>query len=336
VLAAMVLAAIAGCAGPEQGPGPSTSKSHVLTVDFQQDQVLRYKFVSSRKTMLNWTGGSNNRKKAGDDSPVEVSEQMEMIVAYKPVKVDPFGLTTIKAKVESVKARRTSRSSKKLRDAKDAVKSFAGKSFVFTIGPNGKIADNSQLEAVIKQAGEKAFRPHSRHGRIKEPDMIGDFMVSQWFLWDSTSSIENPADGVSLGQSWKSQLSLPLPVVMREARDVEYTLSGIEENIEENEADRVAVIGSTFSYAESVTASWPNPYPAGSFQISGTFGLLRRFEVTEFQGKGEELFNIDKGLVEQYNHSHRMKISAALMLPLPGANPQLTINQKLSMKLLGK
>jgi hypothetical protein len=307
----MVLAAVAGCAGPEQGPRPSKSKGQVLTVDFQQDQVLRYRFVSSRKTIMNWTGGSEDRGKAGGDSPVEVSERVEMIVAYEPVKVDPFGLTTIKAKVES--------------------KSLSGKSFVFTIGPNGKIADNSQLEAVIKQAGEKAFRPHSRHGRIKEPDMIGDFMASQWFLWDSVSSIENPADGVSPGQSWKSQLSLPLPVVMREARDVEYTLS----EIRESETGRVAVIGGTFSHAESITANWPNPYPPGSFQVSETFGLLRRFEVIDFQGKGEELFNIDKGLVEQYNHSHRMKIAAALMLPLPGANPQLTINQKLSMKLLG-
>jgi hypothetical protein len=324
-LAVILLAAAAGCAGPIDGPKPE-----VLTVDFKQGQSLRYKFVSSRESVLDWSAGQDGGK-ASKGSIDKLLERMEMVVAYKPIKVDPYGLTTINAKVESVKAQRTSPRSKKLRDAKDAVKSFAGKSFSFTVAPDGTIKDHSQLEALLKQAGEKAFRRRAGQGRIKEPDMIHDFITSQWFLWDTVSSIEEPTRGVFLGQSWGSQLPVPLPMVMRAARDANYTLGSIRET----ENGRIAVISSSFSPAKSVTAGWPSPYAAGSFQVSRTFGMLRRFRILELQGQGEELFNIDKGRIEQYNHSHKVKISASLLLPLPGANPQVTIDQKLSMKLVG-
>ncbi len=66
-----------------------------------------------------------------------------------------------------------------------------GKSFIFTVDSIGKIHDYSQLEELIKQAGEKTFSTEAGGNRIKQPDMIGDFIATQWFLWDSISSIPN-------------------------------------------------------------------------------------------------------------------------------------------------
>ena len=56
--------------------------------------------------------------------------------------------------------------------------------------------------------------------------MVGDFIASQWFLWEGVASVEDPAAGVGLEQTWRSQLSVPLPMVMRKARDVTYRLDG--------------------------------------------------------------------------------------------------------------
>jgi len=252
---------------------------------------------------------------------------MDMVVAFTPIEVDPYGLTTIKATCESVNVKRTSRGAR--RGAREAVKSLPGKSFTFTVQPTGKMEDCSQLDALIKEIGEKAFRPHSRQGRIKEPDMISDFVATQWFLWDSISSIEEPAKGVSVGQSWKSKLSLPTPMVMRKARDVTYTLDAIRPT----EKGRLAVIRSTYSLAESVPRGWPIPY-TGSFQLSGKFGMLRGYKILDLKGGGEEIFNIDAGRTQRYNQQYQMELACSLIFALPGANPRITIKQKLTMQLL--
>jgi hypothetical protein len=252
---------------------------------------------------------------------------MEMVVTYTPIKVDPYGLTTIKATCESVKATR-SKSGSRRGSRKDAVEILPGKTFTLTVNATGKVEDNSKLDELIKQLGEKAFRPRSRIGRVKEPDMIADFICTQWFLWDSVSSIEKAIDGVSVGQSWNSKLSIPTPMVMRKARDVTYTLNAIRQTGK----GRLAVIGSSYSLSDSVPASWPIPY-TGSFQMSGTFGFFRGYNILGLAGKGEELFNIDAGQIEQYNQQYEMKLTAALPGPL-GPSPQITIKQKITMQLI--
>jgi hypothetical protein len=203
-----------------------------------------------------------------------------------------------------------------------------GKSFTFTVGPTGRIEDYSQLEALIKETGEKAFRKGSTRGRIKEPDMIGDFVAGQWFLWDSISKIEQPYKGVSVGQSWQSQLSVPAPMVMRKARDVVYAL----EEIRQSEKGELAVIRSRYSIAESVPDGWPVPY-TGRFRMSGTFGFLRGYQVLELQGEGEEFFNIEAGRIEQSNQHYDMRLSSRLPMGLD-VSPEIDVDQKLSMQLL--
>jgi len=325
IVTVLLLSTLAGCGGAVEKKQRLSAGKELFTVDFKEGQTLRYKFVSSRQISLDWAS-KESKSKRGKDAVDKFSESMEMVIAYTPIEINPYGLTTVKATCESVKVERSKG------PRKDPVKGLVGKSFTFTVRPTGKIEDYSQLEKLIKEVGEKAFRPRSRQGKIKDPDMICDFIASQWFLWDSVSSIEKPTEGLSMGQSWRSKLSVPTPMVMKKARDVTYTL----DSIRQSKKGRVAVIRSSYSFAESVPRSWPMPYPDGTFQVSGKFGLLGRYKVLYLQGQGEELFNIDAGRKERYNQQYRMQVAASLLFPLPGANPQITIDQKLTMQLIGE
>ncbi len=315
IIAVLGLSVLAGCNG--------AGERNFFTVDFQEGQILRYKFVSSRNISLDWEP-AKSESRAGKGRVDKSSESMEMVVAYTPTEVNPYGLTAIKASCESVKTRRSSSADRR----RDAAGSFTGKTFIFTVDPAGRIEDYSQLDKLVKEIGKKAFKTKSRGGRIKEPDMIGDFIAAQWFLWDSVSSIKEAAEGVAAGQTWKSKLSVPVPMVLREARDVTYTL----DEIRRSEKGRLAVIRSSYTLAKSAPRSWPIPY-SGRFQMSGTFGFLRRFKVLDLRGWGEELFNIDAGRIEQYNQQYQMQLEASLLMPL-GANPRITIKQNLTMQIL--
>jgi len=333
IFTAVVLSILAGCDGTAEKKEPLRVKieplkegKELLTVDFKEGQSLRYRFVSSRDITLDWDP-AKSKAKPGRSSIDKSSESMEMVVTYTPIEVDPYGLNTIKASIESVRAAR-SKSPGGRAARRDAVESLPGKTFTLTVNATGKIEDYSQLDELIRQIGEKAFRASSRAGRIKEPDMIADFISTQWFLWDSVSSIEKPIEGVSVGQSWISKLSLPTPMVMRKARDVTYTL----DEIRQSGKGRLAVIRSSYSLADSVPRGWPIPY-TGSFQMSGTFGFFRGYKILSLKGQGKELFNIDAGRIEQYDQQYQMQLSAAMMGPI-GASPQITIKQKLTMQLI--
>jgi hypothetical protein len=318
----VVLTALAGCepaASQKQLPG---KEKYLLTIDFRAGQTLRYKFVSSREMTVGWDAPqspSGSGRRAADKS----SESVEIVVSYTPVEIDPYGFTTIRATCESVKVAR-SRGPRQ-----DVVENFAGRTFTLAVGPTGRIQDYSQLDELIKEVGKKAFRANTDQGRIKEPDMINDFVATQWFLWDAVSSIEEPAKGVAPGQSWRSKLSVPTPMVMRKARDVTYTL----EEVRADEKGRLAVIGSSYRAADSAPREWPIPY-SGTFQVAGAFGFYRNYQVLDLQGQGQELFNINAGRTEQYSQHYRMHLKASLLFPLPGASPRITIDQNITMKLV--
>jgi len=134
---------------------------------------------------------------------------------------------------------------------------------------------------------------------------------------------------VSVGQTWKSKLSVPNPMVIRRARDVTYRL----DEIRPTERGQFAVIRSSYSLAKSVPQTWPNPYlGSGRFEMSGRFGFFRGYKVLDLQGRGEELFDIDAGRIEQYNQQYQMKLDSSL--PMIGANIRITIEQRLTMQLL--
>jgi len=322
ILTAVALIAFAGCE-PIAGKKELLSEGkEFLTVDFQDGQSLRYKFVSSREITVDWDT-TQKASRPGKSTSEKTSESMEIIVTYTPVEIDPYGLSTVKATCESVKVAR-SRGPRR-----DAVQSLAGKTFTLDVAPSGKIEDYSQLDELIKETGKKAFRANTDMGRIKEPDMIGDFVASQWFLWDAVSSLTKPSEGVEAGQSWKSKLSVPAPMVTRKARDVTYML----DEIRQSEKGRLAVISSSYQIADSAPHDWPIPY-SGSFQVAGEFGFYRNYQVLDLQGQGQELFNIDAGRTERYNQEYQLQLKASLLIPLAGANPRITIKQNLTMELL--
>jgi hypothetical protein len=294
----------------------------LLTVDFQPGQTLRYKFVSNRDVEISWSFPAGGSKKA-ENKVDKLHESMEMVVAYSPLEVDPYGPTTVKATCESVKVERKQR-----RGTADAVESLAGDSFTITVSPTGKMEDSSQLNELIRKIGEKAFRSAGREGKIKNPDMIGDFVATQWFLWDAIASIEKPLDGVSVGRRWTSKLSVPTPMVSRLARDVTYTLK----EIRQTEKGELAVIKSSYSLAKSVPSSWPTPY-TGSFRMSGTFGFLTRYRFLDLQGEGQELFNIDTGRTEQCNQQYQLNAEASVPFGIE-AGAKIKIQQNLTMQLL--
>jgi len=316
--AVLVVGAIAGCGG--------AAGKTLLTVDFQEGQTLRYRFVSNRQTTVDWgaaQGGSKSKQHKVDT----FHEKMDMVVAYTPIEIDPYGSATIKATYKSIK---TSRSGQKhLRGSgNDPIETLVGKTFTFTVGPTGKIEDYSQMEALIRQAGEKAIRQSPSHGRIKDPDMTDDLIATQRFLWDSVSSMENPLEGIQVGQTWNSKLSIPTQMVLRKARNVTYTL----DEIRPTEQGQIAVIRSSYSPAKSVPSNWPVAY-TGRFQVSGHFGFLRGYRITKLQGEGEELFNIDTGRTEKYNQKYQMELNCSMPMGLGGVIP-ITVKQNLTMQLL--
>lgn len=322
ILTVIVLSVLAGCEPTTRKEELSSEGKELLTVDFQDGHALQYKFVSSREISVDFDP-TKKVSKLNEEASDKSIESMEMVVTYTPVEIDPYGLTTIKATCESVKVKRSKG------PQKDAVEHLAGKTFTLTIGPAGKIEDYSQLDELIKEIGKKAFLPDTGRGRIKGPDMICDFVASQWFLWDSVSSIEKPSQGIVTGQSWKSKLSVPAPMVMRKARDVTYRL----DEIRRSEKGRLAVITSSYSPADSAPHSWPIPY-SGRFQMAGTFGFLSGYKLLDLRGRGEELFNIDAGRIEQYNQQYQMKLKASLPLPLSDVEPRIIIKQNLTMQKL--
>lgn len=284
-----------------------------LTVGFQKDKTLRYQFINSRDTEIKWQDGMADK----------YTDTLEMVVAYKPEKINPVGLSTVTATCESINAKRSS-SKGHYGSGKDAIESLTGRSFTIKVGPTGRIEDYSELDKLIKEAGKNSFRKDG----VKEPDMISDFVATQWFLWDSVSSIEKPAKGVTAGQTWTSELSIPTPMILREGRDVNYTLG----NVIKTEKGSVAVIDSTYKHAQAVPKSWPVPY-TGNFQMSGPFGFLGGYKILELKGSGQEKFNIDLERSEGYNQQYTVKMESSPPLNI-GVKPQITINQTIKMKLI--
>jgi hypothetical protein len=322
ILATAALTFLSGCKTTSGQNKLLSEPREFLAVNFQAGQTLRYKFVSSREITVGLEAAAQTSR-SGRAASDKSSESLEIVMAYTPIKINPYGLTTVKAVCESVKVARSKGPNR------DAVDALSGKSFTLTVGPTGKIEDYSQLDQCFKELGKKAFRADTSQGRIKEPDMIGDVVATQWFLWDAVSSIKNPSQGVTVGQSWTSKLSVPTPMVTRKARDVTYTL----EEIRPSEKGRLAVIDSSYKIADSVPRDWPIPY-SGRFQVAGAFGFYRHYQVLDLQGRGEELFNIDAGRIEQYKQQYELQLSASLLLPLSGVNPKIIIKQNLTMKLL--
>ena len=304
------------------------SKREFLVVSFDpvetKKESLRYRLISERKTEISL--GSSD-KKSSKSKPHKSSERLELVIAYKPVKIDPYGLTIVEGICESAKAKRTS----SVKTAKtEAIESMAGKSFRFKISPSGQIADYSQINKLLRQVSEKAFSAGGKNKqKIKNPDMIFDFIAMQWYLWQSVASIKNPHDGVAVGDSWKSLELIPFPVPIRFTRQSTYTL----DSITDDPKGRIAEISSSFVYSDTPLKNIPMPY-SKSFKIRGIFGFLTKYKVQSINGSGTDILNIDTGVLQSRNLNYRLELSAAFMMPLGDSVPKLSIDQTMDIQLL--
>lgn len=310
----------AGC-GNKAAIKPTEKKKVLLTVNFQEGKALKYRFVSEREIIVDWNPAAIKAENK-DSIQNKSTEKLDLIMTYTPIEIDSNGLTTITAVCQNAQVRRSEGAQK------DAAEYFAGKNYTFTIDSSGKIYDYSQLKELIKQTGQKAFNAGTDKNRIKEPDMIGDFIAAQWFMWDSIAGFPNASKRVSIGQNWTSKLSVPTPMVSRLARDVTYSLDEIRPVGNTN----IAVISSRYSKSDSVPQSWPVPY-TGSFQMRGTFGLLRGYKLLDLTGRGQELFNIDSGQIEEYNQQYYVAIQASVPIGI-SVKPVINIKQTISMTLI--
>ncbi|HBG28699.1 MAG: hypothetical protein A2Y10_12155 [Planctomycetes bacterium GWF2_41_51] len=336
IFASLILASAAicflGCQQQQEKQQKSKAvdlkEAVLLSVDFQPDTEVVYNFVSERTMTINLDPSGKYSKGKKDGKEQSQSEKLEMQIAYKPVKLDPLGVSTIEATCRSAKVTRVG--SGRGQDKTDAVESLVGKSFTLSISPTGKIVDYSSLEKISKELGEKAFSGgDGKRGKVKNPDMIMDFLATQWNIWDTVAAIKNPAKGLTAKSKWNSKLIAPMPYVSKIARDVDYSLAGVKQT----ETGTLAEIESVYTLSRT-PAEAPLPY-SGSFQMKGMFGFLQGYKVLSLEGKGTQIFNIDKGMIVSDIQNYKAAVSASIMgLGSDELTPNIEIDQTITMKLV--
>ncbi len=312
---------IHGCGGK---PLSSLERGKYLVVGFEEGYPLRYKMTSSRSTALDLTGSSGKQQ----PKPQEMVERLEMVMAYKPVEVDPFGLTRIEAVCESASVLRSGMTGRK--ESSDAIENLKGRAFILDLSPKGQIADFTELEKLLKEIGDTAF-DSSRQSRVKNPDMLSDFIAMQWYLWDSIASVPNPLDGVVAGQQWQSKqlVPWPIPIPNTPCRITTFTL----ESIEPVDGMTKAVIASEYALSDKTLENFPKPYD-GSFQMRGLFGFLRDYQFKSLVGKGQQRFNMTTGQIESDHQDYTVTATASFLLPLGDSVPNIVIHQTIDIELL--
>jgi len=300
-----------------------SSPDNWLLVSFEKDVPITYRMVSERETEIDLTSGDPKKK----SRPQTTTEKLELVIVYTPVVVDPFGLSTLKVECDSVKVTRSGFSGKK--SASDAMESLTGKSFTLNLTPTGKMADISDLERIAAELGEDSFSKGRQNTRIKNPDMISDFLAMQQYLWGAGSAISNQMD-LKEGDTWQTQQTIPWPVPIYPppGRMTTYTL----ESIAAEDLSRRATIKSTYAMSETPIEEYIRPYEEGNFQMRGLFGFLRNFQFKHIEGTGTQVFNIDDGLVESDRQQYLLDVTARFMLPLGDSLPVLTVKQKISIE----
>lgn len=313
---------LSGCGRQQQ---TQQDQPEWLLVSFEENVPVTYHFISERLITIDLTGGAAEKR----SRPQTMTEKLDMVITYTPTEVDPFGLTKLKAECRSVNVTRSSLSGRP--SERDAMENLAGKTFTFSLSPTGEIADDEDLRRLILELGKTAFaQSDSDSRRIKNPDMISDFIAMQWHLWDSTSTIAEPLDGMQPGQSWQVRQWIPWPAPMPAppARLTTYTLDSF---VNEPEQPRKARIESTYELADAAKKPFPVPYE-GTFQMRGLMGFLQGYKFQSLDGSGTQVFNMEKGLIESDRQQYTLNVTAAFLLPLGDSVPVLTVEQKIDIE----
>lgn len=304
------------------------NKPQLLSVDFEPNVPLDYKFVSERQILLDLDPSAKASKGNNRDVTENMSEKLEMEVVFRPVEVNPYGLTTIEATCKSAKVTRTGISAKST-GRSDAAEGAAGKSWTFKITPTGKIADLSSLEKVSQELAQRAFAA-SQRSRVKDPDMIMDFLATQYNIWDSIASIKEPLKGVNKRQQWQSKLLAPMPFVKKVGRNVTYHYAGL---VDLNNVAYAKIV-TDCNLSPGVPQEVNMPY-SGSFYMRGTFGFLRGYRVQSIDGGGEQLYDIRRGLIKSDVQHYKAMVNASIFgLGSETIEPNIEINQTITMTLV--
>lgn len=314
--AAGMLLMLGGCRTVEQ-------KDTWLLVSFEKDVPITYQMESERQTVIDLTTSDASKK----SKPQTMAEKLSLVMTYTPTEVDPFGLTTVKVTCREATVTRSSFTGR--REQADAMEQLKGKEFFLKLSATGEIADTSDLERVARELGEAAFASRGDGGRIKNPDMINDFLAMQWFLWDATASVGDPLS-MQPGKTWQTKQLVPWPVPFNTppARITDYTLDRIETA---EDGTRLAVITSQYKISDEPLQDFLRPYE-GSFQMRGLFGFLRNYKFESLSGSGRQIFNMDKGLIVKDTQEYTMNVTAGFMLPLGDSKPVLTVTQSFNIE----
>ena len=306
---------LAGCAGPV-----------TLQCRFDPNEPLTYRFTSSRQIDIHWGTESKN----GDPNQTStITESLTYVMTYTVEDANDGGMTRLKATCREAQVRRSNSVGRRKAIRRDAAESLAGKSFHLVFDDRGCLVDAEELRDLLKTLAEKAFREEGDGGRVKDPEMINDITATQWFLFDAISS--RARQPLQTGRTWTSQQLIPTPMVMRQARDITYTLGSSQYTDE----GRLVEISSSSTLSEQESPhSWPIPY-SGTFQVAGTFGFLQGYRPVSLTGTGMDRFNLDTGVLTSSEHTFEWEVAVrALPLVTVQANPYLVIKQTLKMEQL--
>ena len=312
---------LAGCGGVQQ----TRPTGEMLLVDFQEGQPLRYRMTSQRQTRIELTDQGQRQS-----APQKMTERLELVMVYDPIEVDPFGLTKLQVRCESATVTRTSFSGRP--GAADAMESLTEIPFTLTLRPTGQIEDMSDFRRAVGLLGDRAFaETRTGGGRVKNEDMISDFIALQWHLWDAIASIDTPLDGLSVGSRWQARQLLPWPVPVPNppTRVTTFTL----DQISEQDDQRTAHISSTYELTEEFLRDIPRMYE-GAFQMRGLFGFLRGYRFESIEGGGTQVFNMDTGILESDRQDYALRVTADFRLPLGDSKPVLNVDQTISIERL--
>ena len=312
--------------------GCSTPSGDIfLNVDFPDNQTLTYKFTTHREVNLSLDGSGSGGKEQ------KTTEGLEMVIAYTPIETDIYGNITVEAVCESIKINRQTLTSRP-GTGSDPVANVKGESWRFTVNSFGEIKDYSGMEAVVKSLGDKAITESGKR-RIKDPDLIWDFVATQWFMWDALSSNKNLYSGVAPGQSWSSALLLPFGVRIPAERSVEYSVDD-----DYVEGSSIVSINSRYDFRgyenidgkltfRSILKNMPQPYE-GSFQTRGMFGFLRDYKAERLSGEGLARYDIERGVLLSDSQRYEVDMTAAFMFPLGDTSPVLNVVQTIDIELI--
>ena len=316
-----IITIIGGC--DENGNNGKT----LLSVDFKSGEPLRYRFVSNRDVTLILEDSKGIKKQKS-------SEKLEMVISYELVDEDIYSNATIKATCESISSSKQSFSKRPVRQ-REPLEMIQGKSWLFTVNSLGQIQDYSGIDKLIKEVGASTIKTTGKR-RIKSADMIGDFMATQFYMWDVIASIDKPLKGIARGDSWSSYQPIPFARVLPYERIFTYKLA----KVPTKDGD-IVVVNTTSSLAEQVVdedshvksnlAHLVNPYE-GSYQMKGMFGFLRGYKVVDLNGSGEIQFDFKNGRLISNIQNYKADIVAGFMFPLGNSVPELEVNQTIEVK----